>query len=170
MNVRHRIRSKHSQTRKEHNRVRKEPSRIRRRCQRVCWIGSGQWTCFVCGWLLRITPTTFRWVCSNYSKYFAFRRLLTRQVQESYQKLRNTNRYLLSNLFDFDRTRDSVPYSQLSLFDKWCLSRLFSLSTKVTQAYDHFIFTDVYFHVSTFVMQISIAGFVRHFGPFSHLF
>ena len=71
------------------------------------------------------------------------RRSLTSQVQESYQKLRNTNRYLLSNLFDFDRARDSVAYADLSLFDKWCLSRLTSLSTKITQAYDHFVFTDV---------------------------
>lgn len=66
------------------------------------------------------------------------------QVQESYQKIRNTNRYLLSNLYDFDATKDCIRYSDLSFPDKWCLSRLYSVSKSILNAYDHFAFTEVY--------------------------
>lgn len=71
------------------------------------------------------------------------------KVQESYQKLRNTNRYLLSNLYDFDKTRDCVAYSALSVLDKWCLSRLYSLSNEVIQSYESFEFTDMCMFVTS---------------------
>lgn len=66
------------------------------------------------------------------------------KVQETYQKIRNTNRYLLSNLYDFDAVKDYVDYPLLSLPDKWCLSRLSSVSQEIRNAYEHFTFTDVY--------------------------
>lgn len=40
------------------------------------------------------------------------------QVSESYRKLRNTLRYLSGSLFDFDPTKDSVPYEDLPSLDK----------------------------------------------------
>ena len=72
-----------------------------------------------------------------------FQRISNLQVQESYQKIRNTNRYLLSNLNDFNPSRDKIPYSQLHLPDKWCLSRLYEVDKEVRTAYDRFSFTDV---------------------------
>ena len=72
-----------------------------------------------------------------------FQRISNLQVQESYQKIRNTNRYLLSNLNDFNPTTDKIPYSQLHLPDKWCLSRLYEVDKEVRTAYDRFSFTDV---------------------------
>lgn len=64
------------------------------------------------------------------------------KVQETYQKIRNTHRYLLSNLIDFSPA-DRVDYARLSLPDKWCLSRLSAVSSDVFTAYERFAFTDV---------------------------
>ena len=74
---------------------------------------------------------------------------MNKKVQESYQKLRNTNRYLLSNLYDFDKTRDCVAYNALSVLDKWCLSRLYAVSNEVIQSYESFEFTDMYVSVAS---------------------
>ena len=66
------------------------------------------------------------------------------KVQETYQKIRNTHRYLLSNLFDFKEMEGmQVPYDQLSLPDKWCLGRLWSVSQQIQKNYDQYKFTNV---------------------------
>ena len=82
------------------------------------------------------------------------------KVQETYQKIRNTNRYLLSNLYDYDVLKNRMDYSMLSIPDKWCLSRLFSVSQEIRNAYDHFAFTDVYvFFHSFFCRYRSLTSF-----------
>lgn len=84
------------------------------------------------------------WVASSdytYDVSLGLKQLL--KVQESYQKIRNTNRYLLSNLYDFDPSQHSLPYTSLSFVDQWCLSRLYSVSKDLWSAYDRFSFTDV---------------------------
>ncbi len=43
---------------------------------------------------------------------------------EAYRKIRNTCRFLLSNLYDFDPDKDRVPYEQLPELDRWALHRL----------------------------------------------
>ena len=66
------------------------------------------------------------------------------KVHETYQKIRNTHRYLLSNLFDFKETESmKVTYDQLSLPDKWCLGRLWSVSQQIQKNYDQYKFTNV---------------------------
>ena len=46
---------------------------------------------------------------------------------EAYRKIRNTCRFLLSNLYDFDPDKDRVPYEQLPELDRWALHRLSEL-------------------------------------------
>ena len=59
------------------------------------------------------------------------------KVQETYQKIRNTHRYLLSNLYDFDMTgKMAIPYEKLSLPDKWCLGKLWTVSQQLQKNYD----------------------------------
>ena len=48
--------------------------------------------------------------------------MLTR-LSEAYRKLRNTFRYCLGNLYDFDPAKDSVDPSQLEEIDSWALAR-----------------------------------------------
>ncbi|MDD5746533.1 MAG: class I tRNA ligase family protein, partial [Candidatus Omnitrophica bacterium] len=62
------------------------------------------------------------------------------RVSESYRKIRNTLKYALGNLFDFDPGRDSLAYEDLVEVDRWALSELHTLIKQVTAAYDKFVF------------------------------
>jgi isoleucyl-tRNA synthetase len=65
------------------------------------------------------------------------------QLIEQYRKIRNTCRFLLSNLYDFDPAADRVPYEALSELDRWALLKLGRLITNVRQAYDRFDFRQI---------------------------
>lgn len=63
------------------------------------------------------------------------------RLTEAYRKIRNTARFLLGNLNDFD----GKDYSNNLLeIDRWAMSRLQQLTTKVTLAYENFDFHEVY--------------------------
>jgi len=66
------------------------------------------------------------------------------RLSDGYRKIRNTFRYLLSNLYDFDVASDRVEYSDLAEIDKWMLSRLCGIVDDVTGFYDSWEFYRVY--------------------------
>lgn len=61
-------------------------------------------------------------------------------LSDVYRKIRNTIRYLLSNLNDFDPATDMVSYDELPEIDKWALSQLDGLRERIVGAYDTFEF------------------------------
>jgi isoleucyl-tRNA synthetase len=63
---------------------------------------------------------------------------------ESYKKLRNTARYLLSNLTGFEPERDSVPHDQLLDVDKWVLAKAAEVFDRCRRAYEEYEFHVVY--------------------------
>jgi isoleucyl-tRNA synthetase len=65
-------------------------------------------------------------------------------VGETYRLFRNTFRYQLSNLFDFDPARDTVPPEQLDTLDRWALSLTADLIRSCTAAYEASEFHKVY--------------------------
>ena len=65
--------------------------------------------------------------------------ILTRCV-ESYRKLRNTARYILGNLFDFDPNRDLLPVGELMEIDRWALSETGRVMQRSIGAYESFEF------------------------------
>ncbi len=69
--------------------------------------------------------------------------ILTR-LTEAYRKLRNTFRYALGNLGDFDPVADAVPAAELQELDQWILVRAESLVSKCRQWYDEFAFHKIY--------------------------
>ncbi|MFI5353013.1 MAG: isoleucine--tRNA ligase [Candidatus Binatales bacterium] len=77
---------------------------------------------------------------------------LLNAVAESYRKLRNTCRFLLGNLFDFDPARDSVAAAELLDFDRFILSRLERLKSTVRRAYDHYDFQTAYHQLLNFAV------------------
>ena len=80
--------------------------------------------------------------------------ILSRLV-EAYRKIRNTCRYLLGNLYDFDPATTLEP-SSLSELDRLALSRLNRLIERVTKAYDSFTFHEVYHSIYSFcVIEMS---------------
>jgi isoleucyl-tRNA synthetase len=72
------------------------------------------------------------------------------QLVEAYRKIRNTCRFLLSNLYDFDATKDPVPYEQLSELDRWALLRLGQLIPRVRRGYEEFEFHTIFHALNNF--------------------
>jgi isoleucyl-tRNA synthetase len=69
---------------------------------------------------------------------------------EAYRKIRNTCRFFLSNLHDFDPDKNLVPYERLPELDRWALLRLEELKTRVTKAYESFEFHTIYHALNNF--------------------
>jgi len=65
------------------------------------------------------------------------------QVAESYRKIRNTIRFILGNLYDYNPA-NPLPYERLLSLDKFMLSRLQRLVSAITDAYEQFQFHRVY--------------------------
>lgn len=78
------------------------------------------------------------------------------RVGEAYRRIRNTFRYLLGNLSDFDPSQHVVPYENLLEIDRWILHELFKLSKQVRQAYADYEFHKIYHWLHEFcVVQLS---------------
>ncbi len=75
--------------------------------------------------------------------------ILTR-VAEAYRRIRNTCRYILGNISDFDPTTDSVPLEQMSEIDKLALHLLEGLKERVLLAYEEMEFHAIYQAVNAF--------------------
>ena len=91
------------------------------------------------------------WVAS--SDYHADIRIskdILKQLSESYRKIRNTARYILSNLYDFDPDKDMVELSELLPIDKWAIYKLCELNKKVREGYDAYEFHNVYHAIHNF--------------------
>ena len=73
------------------------------------------------------------------------------KVSETYRSIRNTLRYQLSNLYDFDPAQHSVADEKLTGLDRWILSEFSALEQAVAKAYDEFEFHSVYQKVSQFI-------------------
>ena len=85
------------------------------------------------------------WVAS--SDYHADIRIsgdILKQLSDVYRKIRNTARFILSNLNDFDPDKDSVAVEKLDGIDKWALARMDEILDKCKAAYDKFDFHIVY--------------------------
>jgi len=85
------------------------------------------------------------WLSS--SDYFDDIRISMRIVEqqaEVYRKIRNTIRFILGNLHDFDPVESRVDFEDLLPIDKWALSRLQRIIKEVTEAYDRYEFSRVY--------------------------
>ncbi len=65
---------------------------------------------------------------------------IIKQLSEIFRKTRNTARFLLGNLFDFDPEKDYVSYEDLKNIDKFALSKLNKLIVEVTEAFESYEF------------------------------
>jgi isoleucyl-tRNA synthetase len=73
------------------------------------------------------------------------------KVSETYRLLRNTLRYQLSNLFDFDPQQHAVAWDELTGLDRWILRAFANLDKEVNDAYRRYEFHVVYQKISQFV-------------------
>ncbi|MGH7205096.1 MAG: isoleucine--tRNA ligase [Nitrospiraceae bacterium] len=84
------------------------------------------------------------WVAAqDYQEDLRISQEILNQLVEQYRKIRNTCRFLLSNLYDFDPASDRVPFERLPELDRWALMRLHHLITRVRRAYEAFDFRQI---------------------------
>jgi len=74
------------------------------------------------------------------------------QLSEAYRKLRNTFRFALGNLADFDPARDSVPDAEMEELDRWMLSRTADLAKQCRGWYESFEFHRVFHALHDFAV------------------
>jgi isoleucyl-tRNA synthetase len=80
---------------------------------------------------------------SDYQEEIRVGKEILTRVAEAYRKLRNTMRYLLANLYDFDPAADSVPDAQLEEVDRYILARYADVARRVLTAYEEYEFGTV---------------------------
>jgi isoleucyl-tRNA synthetase len=79
-----------------------------------------------------------------------------KQIAQNYLKFRNTARYCLGNLADFDPNTDMVPAEQLEELDKWALTKLDALNAQIRKAYNGYEFHMVTHAINDFcVVELS---------------
>ncbi|MCB0420130.1 MAG: isoleucine--tRNA ligase [Bdellovibrionales bacterium] len=72
------------------------------------------------------------------------------RVSETYRRMRNTIRFMLGNLGDFDPKSQSVEYAQMTELDKWALHELNKVITNCQTAYETYDFYKIYHSLNTF--------------------
>lgn len=81
------------------------------------------------------------WVASvDYTNDVRIGKNTLHQMAEIYKKVRNTVRFILGNLYDFDPAKDIVPYEQLSTLDRYTLHRLQHILNNITDAFEKWEF------------------------------
>ncbi|MDI6603968.1 MAG: isoleucine--tRNA ligase [Thermoanaerobacteraceae bacterium] len=75
---------------------------------------------------------------------------ILKQMTEAYRKVRNTAKFLLSNIYDFDPDKDMVQYENLLEIDKWALYKLNMLIKDLTESFDKYRYFDFLHIVHTF--------------------
>ena len=81
------------------------------------------------------------WICSqDYRGDVPVSDKIMRNIANNYRNIRNTLRFQISNLYDFDASTQAVPIDDLSAIDKWALNELAELVEKVTDAYEAYEF------------------------------
>ena len=69
---------------------------------------------------------------------------------EAYRRLRNTARFLISNLYDFDPVKDGIQTQELDEMDRWILQRTQAVLSRCREAYDNYEFHVVYHTLNNF--------------------
>ena len=87
---------------------------------------------------------------SSSTKTCACRETILTRLVEAYRKLRNTFRYMLGNLADFDPATDAVPAGEMPEIDQWILLRAEDLVARCRAWYDDFEFHKVYHAIYDF--------------------
>ncbi|MFD1735743.1 isoleucine--tRNA ligase [Bacillus salitolerans] len=104
------------------------------------------------------------WVASvDYQSDVRVSDAILKQVAEVYRKIRNTFRFLLGNLFDYDHDKNKVSYENLREVDQYMLVKLNKLIDKVKKSYETYEFAAIYHAVHNFC-TIELSSFYLDFA------
>ena len=85
------------------------------------------------------------WVAmSDFREELRVGKQILQRVVEAYRKIRNTGRYLLANLYDFDPSRDLVPLASMHEVDRYALARYAEAAVEMLDAYDAYEFPTIF--------------------------
>ncbi|MFK5883433.1 MAG: isoleucine--tRNA ligase, partial [Candidatus Izemoplasma sp.] len=94
------------------------------------------------------------WVASvDYQSDVRISNDMMKQVSESYRKIRNTFKFMLGNLGDFNPATDAVQFSELPELDKYMTIKLNNLVKETIYRFDHYEFDTVYREITNFVTR-----------------
>ncbi|MDD5505949.1 MAG: class I tRNA ligase family protein, partial [Candidatus Omnitrophica bacterium] len=81
---------------------------------------------------------------SDYNEDIRISKEILSRLSEAYRKIRNTAKFILSNLYDFDPDVDKLPYEKLRKVDQWILKVMEAASAEANSSYDLFKFHKAY--------------------------
>ena len=86
------------------------------------------------------------WVAAeDYTSDIRISEEILKHLVDAYRRIRNTSRYILGNLSDFDIKKDMVSYEEMEEMDKGALNRLQEIILRVRNAYENYQFHTVYY-------------------------
>ncbi|MGH8230749.1 MAG: isoleucine--tRNA ligase [Steroidobacteraceae bacterium] len=99
------------------------------------------------------------WIAAtDYANEMSLSQEILKRIADSYRRMRNTLRFLVGNLHDFDPKTDAVPIAELVALDRWVLWRTHELQRQVIEAYRQYSFHLIYQMVHNFCV-IDLGGF-----------
>ncbi|MDH0646161.1 isoleucine--tRNA ligase [Pseudomonas sp. GD03858] len=99
------------------------------------------------------------WVsATDYSGEMAVSEQILQRSADAYRRIRNTARFLLSNLSGFDPARDLLPADDMLALDRWAVDRTLLLQRELEEHYSEYRFWNVYSKVHNFCVQ-ELGGF-----------
>ncbi|SNR73421.1 isoleucine--tRNA ligase [Desulfurobacterium atlanticum] len=85
------------------------------------------------------------WVSSeNFSEDVRISKDILKQIADVYRKIRNTIRFILGNLNDFNPETDTVPFKEMEEIDRWALTRLSQIKKEILKFYEEFKYNRIY--------------------------
>lgn len=99
------------------------------------------------------------WVAStDYKHEVSISEEIIKRNADAYRRIRNTARFLLANLFDFDPAVDTVETKDLLELDKWAILRTQLLQDEIIEAYENYQFHIIYQKIHNFC-AVDMGGF-----------
>jgi len=99
------------------------------------------------------------WVsATDYRGEMTVSHAILKQMGDAYRRIRNTSRFLLSNLNGFDPATDALAEEEMLWLDRWAVDRAAELQAEITELYENFQFHQVYQRIHHFC-SIDMGGF-----------
>ena len=99
------------------------------------------------------------WVAStDYKNEVSISEEIIKRTADVYRRIRNTSRFLLSNLFDFDVQQHALPSEQWVELDRWVIGRAKALQAEILEAYETYQFHVIYQKIHQFC-AVELGGF-----------
>jgi isoleucyl-tRNA synthetase len=91
------------------------------------------------------------WIAStDYSSEMTVSDEILKRAADTYRRIRNTSRFLLSNLYGFDPSKDMLKTSEMLALDRWVVSRTAEIQKEIIDAYESYDFHRIYQTVHNF--------------------